>query len=77
MELLDYIEVMETPNQVIRAIDYFIGHLREDHQVPGKVWYTLNGIGDWAKQHGFVSDKQFSYVYYQIQQYHDELDYFV
>jgi hypothetical protein len=61
---------------IYRLVDYFLLHLRYNHDLPGKVYVTLSGIGKWERDKKPLTDKQIFYVLASIASYWDELDLF-
>jgi len=76
MDLVKYIDQMDNESQMIRAVDYFITHLLDDHAVPGEVWHTLTGIANWAREGKYVTERQWGYVTHNIEKYSDQIDLF-
>ena len=69
-------EVFRTNTQILNAIDYFIRHLKLHHEVPGKVYHKLIGIGDNIREHNSFTQKQSRYVALALAGYWDQLDLF-
>ena len=67
---------LTSEKDLIRSVDYFITHLRDDHEIPGEVYYTLLGIANWAREEKFVTHKQKAYVEHHLDYYSDQIDYF-
>jgi hypothetical protein len=59
---------------LIQSIDYFLTILLENHEVPGKVWDKLLGIGTWYKDNQFLTIKQKRYAAIAIVGYWDQID---
>jgi hypothetical protein len=74
--LIDDLDDTISPKDVKKLIDYFILKLPRNHNVPGKVYETLCGIGDYSSQHNSISSKQFKYVFANIAAYWNEMDHF-
>ena len=69
-------EIFSNYLEVINAIDYFLSHLTTNHQVPGKVYHKLIGIGDNIREHKSFTDKQSRYVTLALAGYWTEVDMF-
>jgi hypothetical protein len=66
--------VFQNNYELVLGIDYFLNHLLENHQVPGKVWDQLLGICDWLEDHNFLTTKQTRYATLAIIGYWDQVD---
>jgi hypothetical protein len=67
-------DVFHDYKEVVTAIDYFLLHLRSNHDVPGKAYHKLIGIGDNIKEHRSFTDKQARYVVLALAGYWSEVD---
>lgn len=62
IEIWDQIDLISksiTPKDLYRSIDIFISNL--NHNLTGKDYYTLCGIGDWARTHNDFTTKQLQF----------------
>lgn len=60
--------------EVLESIDYFISHISSDHIIPGKVWHTLIGIGEWIRDSKPLTQTQERYVVMSLAAYWDQRD---
>ena len=67
-------EIFTNPYDVITSVDYFLTNLRQEHLVPGEVYYKLSGIAYWAREKNFLTKTQRRYVAIAIASYWDDLD---
>lgn len=75
-EKLDQIQIDITPKELIRAIDYFLTHLGDHHNLSGKQFETLTGIGHWARENHHLTEKQIMYSMLTMAEHFDQLDMF-
>jgi hypothetical protein len=57
-----------------KLIDYFVRNLSNNHIVPGKIYQTLCGIGDFCSIEDHYTSKQFRFVYANLATYYDQID---
>jgi hypothetical protein len=55
---IDQIEMNLNPKDLMKAIDYFISHLSPEHNLSGKTYETLCGIGNWDRENNHLTHKQ-------------------
>jgi hypothetical protein len=60
-------------DQILQHIDEFLLNLKSNHQLPGSVYMKLISIGDWYRQHGFITQRQYRYVTLAIVSYWNEV----
>jgi hypothetical protein len=68
------LDLWDNPKGLIKQVDYFISNLRDDHQVPGNVYYTLLGIANWAREGKPLTNTQISFVIHHLEELEDQLD---
>lgn len=66
--------VLIDDNQTLKYLDYFIRHLSPNHQLPGKVFETFCGIGDWIREGKSTTEKQRQYIVLNSIAYWNERD---
>ena len=71
-----HMECDVSPRDMRKLIDYFLVNLSHNHQVPGKVYETLSGIGDYVRIHNDITSRQMNYVFANIATHLDQLDLF-
>lgn len=69
-------EVFHDYRDVLRAIDYFLLNLKPNHEVPGKVYEKLSGIGDNIREHNSFTDRQARYTVLALAGYWSEVNQF-
>jgi hypothetical protein len=74
-DLIDYIEITDVDDmelsqkQLIKISAYLLGNLRDNHDMPGKVWDQFQGICYWYNTHGIITDKQDYWLRIHLKQY--------
>jgi hypothetical protein len=79
----EIIKLFHTPYDELRIWDkdlckmalYFIHNLKGDHSLPGKDFYKIIGICDWAREHQYLTDKQKYYLYITLIDNINQIDY--
>lgn len=62
-------------NDCIKISSYLINNLRDDHLIPGNVYFQFIGILDWYKEHNFITPKQHYWLMDNLWQYIDQRQY--
>jgi hypothetical protein len=60
--------------KLVEYMDNFLIHLKSDHEVPGKVYAKLLGIGQWIRENKIITTKQHRYVTLAIIGYWHEIE---
>ena len=61
--------------QLIKASEYLINNLREDHSMPGNVWNQFIGILNYNIQHEFINEKQRYWLIASLKENLDQRDF--
>jgi hypothetical protein len=72
-ELIYKLEDETDAKQVRNLIDYCTSNLPRNHKMPGNIYYTLCGIGNYIKEHNHITPKQFRFVMANLAGYWTEL----
>lgn len=70
----DQIDTLIPKYQLVDHIDYFLTNLKANHQLPGKIYEKLSGIGNWYREKEFVTPKQHRFATLTIIAYWYELE---
>jgi len=70
---IDHIEMNLNPKDLMKAIDYFVLHLSPEHNLSGKTYQTLCGIGNWSKENNHLTHKQIVFALMSMADHWDQL----
>jgi len=70
---LDHIDLNDS--QLCKVGIHLINHLRDNHEVPGRVYNQILGICQWYKEHHTLTDKQRTWMTYNLKEYISQRDF--
>jgi hypothetical protein len=74
LEITDKDELKFSDKELYHLGLYLIKYLRDDHEMPGKIYYQMIGVCDWYKEKKFLTPKQQFWMKYALKAYIDQRD---